>query len=95
MEENKSQQQLVKIIVWFAGLIFFGLLIVGIVQTFIHNSLIARQRALEAQNQNILQQTEEVDEEIEIREGDDYLDELYEQENEYGNEGDVIIKPNN
>lgn len=94
MEENKSQQQLIKIIVWFAGLIFVVLLIVGIVQTFIHNSLIARQSALEAQNQEILQQTEQVNDEIEVREGDDYLDELYEQENEYGDEGDVIIKPN-
>jgi len=95
MEENKSQQLLIKIIVLFAGLIFAALLVVGIIQTFVHNSLLARQQALALQNQNIVQQTEEVDKEIEIREGEDYLDELYEQENEYGNEGDVIIKPEN
>lgn len=95
MEENKSQQQLIKIIVWFAGLIFAALLVVGIIQTFVHNSLVAKQRELEARNQNILQSTEQVNEEIAVREGDDYIDELFEQENGYGNEGDVIIKPQN
>lgn len=94
MEENKSQQNLVRVIVLLAGLIFVALLTVGVIQTFVHNSLREKQRNLASQNQSVLDQTKKTEDEISIRESEEYLDEFYEQENEYGNEGDVIIKPN-
>lgn len=95
MEETKSQKNLIKVIILLAGLIFVGLLCVGIVQTIIHNNLLAKQQALATQNQTILEDTQTAKDEIDIRESDDYIDDFYEQENGYGNEGDIIITPPN
>lgn len=76
----------------FAAIIFVILLSVGIIQTFVHNGLLARSEQLSQQNEQILQDTKEVQEEIDIRESNEYLDDYLEQEQGYGQDGEVIIK---
>ena len=90
---EKSQQTLIKIIMLFAALIFVALLSVGIIQTFVHNGLLAKSTELQTQNEQVLQDTSEVEEEIEIRESNEFNDDYLEQEEGYGNDGDIIIAP--
>ena len=93
MEENKSQQTLIKIIALFAGFIFLVLLVTGIIQTTIHNNLITQSQELNARNEQTLQDINDVDNEITIKNGDEYLDDYLEQEEGYGENGEIIITP--
>lgn len=93
MEQSNSQNALIKVIFVLASIILLGLLSVGVVQTFVHNGLIAKQAELEAQNATIEQDIETAQEEIDIRESNEYLDDFLEQEQGYGNDGEVIYQP--
>lgn len=95
MEEKTQQTTLIKVIALLATLILATLLIVGVVQTFIHNGLIAKNNELLAQNEQIEQAIDQTQEEIDIRNSNDYLDDYLEQEEGYGNEGDIIVIINN
>lgn len=68
------------------------LLVVAITQTAILNNLKQKQNALNAQNNQIEQNISEIDKEISVRENQEFTDDYLEQENNYGNKGDVILK---
>lgn len=68
------------------------LLVVAITQTAILNNLKQKQNALNAQNNQIEQDISEIDKEIAVRENQEFTDDYLEQENNYGNKGDVILK---
>lgn len=68
------------------------LLVVAITQTAILNNLKQKQNALNAQNNQIEQDISEIDKEISVRENQEFTDDYLEQENNYGNKGDVILK---
>lgn len=91
MEEKTQQSLLIKVIFFLASLILATLVVVGIVQTIVHNNLLVKNNELLAQNEQIEQAIDETQEEIDIRNSNDYLDDYLEQEEGYGNEGDIII----
>jgi cell division protein FtsB len=90
---EKTQQILIKIVFALATAILLALLCTGIIQTFSHKSLLAKNAQLNSQNQQILQDIEQVEKEIEIRESNEYLDDYLQQEKGYGKPGDIIINP--
>jgi cell division protein FtsB len=90
---EKTQQILIKIVFALATTILLALLCTGIIQTFSHKSLLAKNAQLNSQNQQILQDIEQVEKEIEIRESNEYLDDYLQQEKGYGKPGDIIINP--
>ena len=90
MAEEKTKQ-LIKCIVILVAVIFCTMFTVAIVQTFVIKNLENKLTTLEQNNEIIIQQNEDVEDEIEIRQSEDFIDEFLEKDG-YGHEGEVILK---
>ena len=90
MAEEKNQQ-LIKFIVILIAVIFFTMLTVALVQTFVIKNMEDKLNLLQDNNQSVIEQNEEVENEIEIRNSEDFIDEFLEKEG-YGKDGEVILQ---
>ena len=90
MVEEKNKQ-LIKVIVILVSILFLILVTIALIQTFTIKGLENKLSNIENNNQATLEQIEKTENEITIRETEDYIDEYLEKEG-YGKDGEVILK---
>ena len=90
MAEEKNKQ-LIKVIVILVSILFLILVTIALIQTFTIKGLENKLSNIENNNQATLEQIEKTENEITIRETEDYIDEYLEKEG-YGKDGEVILK---
>lgn len=91
MPEEKQNKQLIKLVIILVAVLFFAMITTGIVQTFVLKGLNNKQSDLIQKNQQTLEQIQDTEDEIAIRESDDFADASLKKDG-YGNKDDIIIK---